>query len=65
MSLPFSLPLYLLLLALTDKELRVFQETGEVAVNGHILNNEDIHVSYTTSMQTLYCTFTSPLSLCS
>lgn len=58
----FSLPLYLLLLALTDKELREFQETGEVTVNGHILNNEDIHVSYTNSIQTLYCIFTSPLS---
>lgn len=58
----FSLPLYLLLLALTDKELREFQETGEVTVNGHILNNEDIHVSYANSIQTLYCIFTSPLS---
>ena len=31
-------------LDLTDNELRTFQETGEITVNGHLLTREDIHV---------------------
>ena len=31
-------------LALTDKELRGFQESGELRVMGHQMNREDIHV---------------------
>ncbi|XP_003385671.1 PREDICTED: isoleucine--tRNA ligase, cytoplasmic [Amphimedon queenslandica] len=32
--------------ALTDKELREFQETGELSVMGHSMNREDIHLIY-------------------
>lgn len=43
-TIVFILSFLCVSLALTDKELREFQESGELSVMGHSMNREDIHV---------------------